>query len=96
MMKTKQSTNTRNTIYNFIINRIHTRDLITLMLQEKDAIQQEDFLWQIQVKYHYIMHKPYDLNLKDLPDSDDERKEEKKRLAKKKTEADEDDIDNKA
>ena len=28
------------------------------MLQEQDQLSQDDFLWKIQVKYHYLLHEP--------------------------------------
>lgn len=67
--KTKETLNNPNTrfsICNFIINRIHTRDQLRAMMQEPDKDEQEGFFWKIQMKYHYIKHpssafRPHDL-----------------------------------
>lgn len=38
-----------------IINRVHARDSINKMLNDK-VEQAEDFHWKIQMKYHYLFH----------------------------------------
>jgi len=54
LVKQKVNENSRNTIYNMIINRVHARDSIGQMLQ--DSVEQaEDFFWCISMKYSYVL-----------------------------------------
>ena len=58
MIKQKLDTNARFSIHNFIINRIHTRDSIQEMFKDQEKDSDENFYWKIQMKYHYVIHKP--------------------------------------
>lgn len=54
------------------------------LLKEEDELTQEDFNWNIQVKYHYIIHGPRALAptapVRRLPAQQQKEKEEAKRL----------------
>jgi len=49
--------NGRNSLTNFILSRIHSRDQLALLMQETNEATQEDFNWKIQLKYHFVKHK---------------------------------------
>ena len=58
MIKQKLNANARFSIHNFVINRIHTRDSIQEMFKDQEKDSDENFYWKIQMKYHYVIHKP--------------------------------------
>ena len=58
MIKQKLDANARFSIHNFVINRIHTRDSIQEMFKDQEKDSDENFYWKIQMKYHYVIHKP--------------------------------------
>ena len=58
LVRGELESNARTSLYNFIVSRIQARDALSTMLQEQGQLSQEDFLWKIQVKYHYLLHAP--------------------------------------
>ena len=55
LVKQKVDDNSRCTVYNMIINRVHARDSLTQMLG--DSVEEaENFYWRIEMKYHYVWH----------------------------------------
>jgi hypothetical protein len=55
-VRQKLDENSRITIYNMLINRIHARDVVKGMIEER-VEEAEEFFWKIQMKYHYVQHK---------------------------------------
>lgn len=50
------SRSARNSLTNFVLCKIYTRDQLGLLMLEENEATQEDFNWKIMMKYHFVKH----------------------------------------
>ena len=61
MAKSALDLNTRISVYNFLIHKIHSRDFLSEMKKDENYFLQEDFYWKIQVKFICTIHNYEDV-----------------------------------